>query len=239
MSHIPKVMDAYARLLTYPSEYTAQTAELLYVVLTDELPESALDIARFGSYVEQHSAWELEEAFTGTFDVNPECALEVGWHLFGEEYARGLFLVRMREELRKYGLPESSELPDHIAHVLAVVAAMPQHEASRFVTACVQPAVEKMNSALAEKDTPYRHVISSLAGLMEQKWGTPRSPDGPSVLESRSEDVDPLHAFPVAAAGCGGGCHGSCGDDHLVQLDANLSTMGPSQNSADGKEEQK
>ena len=66
----------------------------------------------------------LEEAFTGTFDVNPACALEVGWHLFGEEYARGMFLVRMREELRKYGLAESSELPDHVSHVLAIVNAI-------------------------------------------------------------------------------------------------------------------
>jgi len=37
-----------------------------------------------------------------TFDINPACALEVGWHLFGEDYMRGQFLVRMREELSKY-----------------------------------------------------------------------------------------------------------------------------------------
>ena len=48
---------------------------------------------------------------------------------FGEEYARGMFLVRMREEMRKYNLAESVELPDHISHVLAVVAAMPDDEA--------------------------------------------------------------------------------------------------------------
>ncbi len=47
--------------------------------------------------------WEVEEAFTRTFDVNPACALEVGWHLFGEEYTAAMFLVRMREELRKHG----------------------------------------------------------------------------------------------------------------------------------------
>ena len=42
-----------------------------------------------GSFVEQHELWQIEETFTRTFDVNPACALEVGWHLFGEEYARG------------------------------------------------------------------------------------------------------------------------------------------------------
>ena len=175
MSHIPKVLDAFARLLTYPDQHTAQAAELLYIVLSGEIQEAADEISKFGSFIEQSESWEIEEAFTGTFDVNPACALEVGWHLFGEEYARGMFLVRMREELRKYGLPESAELTDHIAHVLSVVAAMPDDEAAKFVTACVQPAIEKMNRALAEKDTPYRHVISSLATVMEQKWGASKN----------------------------------------------------------------
>ena len=127
-----------------------------------EIEEAAREISQFGSYLEQHENWEAEEAFTGTFDVNPACALEVGWHLFGEEYARGMFLVRMREELRKYDLPESAELTDHISHVLGIVAAMPDDDAAKFVTACVQPAVEKMNDAVAEKDTPYpaRHFFA-------------------------------------------------------------------------------
>ena len=104
----------------------------MYVILQGEIPEAAKAAADFGAFAEQHELWEVEEAFTRTFDVNPTCALEVGWHLFGEEYARGMFLVRMREELRKYSLPESAELPDHIAHVLAVVAAMPDDEAAQL-----------------------------------------------------------------------------------------------------------
>ncbi len=149
MSHIPKVMDAFARLLSYPDQHSSQAAELLYVVLRDEIDGAGREMSRFGEFLEQHDAWQIEEAFTGTFDVNPTCALEVGWHLFGEEYARGMFLVRMREEMRKYDLAESVELPDHISHVLAIVAAMPDDEAVRFVKACVQPAIAKMNDALA------------------------------------------------------------------------------------------
>ena len=122
MSHLPKVLNALSRLLSYPDEQTVQTAELLYVLLMDELPEAASEASIFGAFTEQHELHEVEESFTRTFDVNPTCALEVGWHLFGEEYARGMFLVRMREELRKYGLAESAELPDHLCHVLAVVA---------------------------------------------------------------------------------------------------------------------
>ena len=223
MSHIPKVMDAFARLLSYPDQHTAQAAELLYIVLQGEIEEAARDISQFGTFLEQHESWQVEEAFTGTFDVNPACALEIGWHLFGEEYARGMFLVRMREELRKYGLPESAELTDHIAHVLAVVAAMPEDEAAKFVTACVQPAIEKMNQALAENDSPYRHVISALANVIAQRWGVSKTEDQQrSVLERHSADVDPLHAFPVADVGCGGGCSGSCDEPDVLQLDSSF-----------------
>ena len=236
MSHIPKVLEGFARLLAYPDEHTAQVAELLYVVLHDELPDAAADISQFGRFLEQSSPWEVEEAFTGTFDVNPQCALEVGWHLFGEEYARGMFLVRMREELRKYGLTESTELPDHISHVLAVVAAMPEEEAKKLVTLCVQPALEKMNEALAKKDTPYRHVVSSLAKLLQQKWGGSPSSGRSDLLQSRGEEVDPLHAFPVASIGCGGGCSSSCGESDLVQLNSQIPAPAANQLADAGKE---
>lgn len=222
MSHIPKVMDAFARLLSYPDQHTTQAAELLYIVVQGEIDDAASDMLQFGTFLEQHEPWQVEEAFTGTFDVNPACALEVGWHLFGEEYARGMFLVRMREELRKYDLPESAELTDHISHVLAVVASMPDDEAAKFVHACVQPAVEKMNDALAKKDTPYRHVISCLAKVIKQKWGVGKTAAQDGVLASRSAETDPLHAFPVAGVGCGDDCGGSCGEPDVVALETSM-----------------
>ncbi len=226
MSHIPKLLNAFSRLLCYPDEFTAQTSEFLYVVMQGELPEAAGAMAKFGEFVEQHEAWEMEETFTSTFDVNPTCALEVGWQLFGEEYARGMFLVRMREELRKYGLPESVELPDHLSHVLAIVAAMPDDEASRFVHACVQPAVEKMNEAFKEKASPYRHVIASLAAVLKHTWVDLERDEQPAAFASHSFESDPLRAFPVADVGCGSGCSSSCDDNvEIVPLQIDLSAM--------------
>lgn len=219
MSHVPKVMNAFSRLLSYPDQHTAQAAELLYIVLQSEVDEAATSVSQFGTFLDQNEIWQVEEAFTGTFDVNPSCALEVGWHLFGEEYARGMFLVRMREELRKHDLPESVELPDHISHVLAVVAAMQEAEAAKFVTACVQPAVKKMNEALSNTESPYRHVIAGLASVIRSKWGAGKSPSQHDVLDSRVPQVDPLHAFPVASVGCRGGCEDSCGEPELISLD--------------------
>lgn len=234
----PKTLRTLSRLLTYPDEQTLEAAELLYIILQGELPEAARHMSEFGTFLEQHELWEIEEAFTGVFDVNPDCALEVGWHLFGEEYARGMFLVRMREELRKYDLPESVELTDHLTHVLAVVGAMPEEEATRFVTACVLPAVASMRAAIEKRGSPYRHVIACLADVLQHVWGNGETLIDGSETRHRDghaipEGVDPLHAFPTADAfhGCG---EGGCGDEgcgshatgDLVQLSMNGATKG-------------
>ncbi len=210
-------------LLSYPDDQTIEAAELLYVSLQSELPEAAKHISKFGAFLDQHDLCEAEEAFTGTFDVNPACAPEVGWHLFGEEYARGMFLVRMREQMRKFGIEETSELPDHITHVLSVIAAMPHSEAQRFVRACVEPAVRTMRRGIEEKPTPYRHVVACLDEVLSHFWGRGRSPSDDSEQSQQDEHavsagIDPLHAFPVA--GIRPGC-GSCGSgpEEFVQLE--------------------
>jgi len=223
-----KTLRALGRLLSYPDEQTVEAAELLYIILQGEVPEAAEEISQFGEFLERHESWEVEETFTGTFDVNPACALEVGWHLFGEEYARGMFLVRMREELRKYGLSESAELPDHMTHALAVVGAMPDDEAERFVRACVLPAVQKMRQALDGKESPYSHVVACLALVLHHVWGQGEMLSDGSESDHPDQNaipggVDLLHAFPVADvnACCGGGCDSSVDDRDLVQLSFN------------------
>jgi nitrate reductase molybdenum cofactor assembly chaperone len=201
MSERSRTLGAFARLLSYPVSELTEATEFLYVILQSRIPEAAEQVAAFGEFVERHTLHEQEETFTHTFDINPACALEVGWHLFGEEYDRGQFLVRLREEMRKYKLPESAELPDHLVHVLAVVAAMPRDEAHRFVTACVFPAVEKMQRALSGKETPYRHVIDCLALVLRYEFdiaeGTGRTEDTPTTVRDTSAEVDLLQRYPL------------------------------------------
>ena len=64
MSHVPKVMNAFSRLLSYPDQHTAQAAELLYIVLQGEINDAANSVSQFGAFLEQNENWQVEESFT-------------------------------------------------------------------------------------------------------------------------------------------------------------------------------
>ncbi len=118
---------------------------------------------------------EREELHMRTFDCNPTCALEVGWHLFGESYDRGAFLVWMREQLQTYGLPESAELPDHLTHVLPLLARLPGPDADRFATECVLVAVQRILAGFAGKDNPHEHGLRAIETTLTARHGPART----------------------------------------------------------------
>lgn len=195
--------DAIGRLFRYPTEgYLALARELAKSLCTGS-SRAAEPMARFADYVASIPPHELEETFTRTFDLNPACAAEIGWHLFGEEYLRGLFMVRIRAEMRERGLEESGELPDHVVHVLAVLAAMEPKPAREFARACVCPAVGKMQRALAEGDPPFRPLVDALAAMLLEAFDL-----SADALEAEEGDTaafigsDPLHAPACGMGGC-------------------------------------
>ena len=165
--------DAFAGLLTYPEVDYPQRIEAGLRLAPVECRE---ELEQFSKLVGDLTTDQIQELFTRTFDLSPVCSLELGWHLFGENYERGLLLVRMREELRRYRLGESSELPDHLTHVLLLVAQMEHESASDFVGACVLPALEKMLQAMRGKDNPFEYVLVATRNLLHRDF-----PDLPLV----------------------------------------------------------
>lgn len=200
--HLRDALQGLARLLIYPTEHPSAQAEQLYVLLVHDVPMAAKAVADFGERSETLSLEELQEIYTHTFEIQARCALEIGWHLFGEEFTRGLLLVRLRGELAAHGIRESAELPDHLTHVLALVAAMAPEEADRFVPACVIPAVRKMSEATDRSASPWAHVLAALRALLEHQWGHLVEDEAPVAgrMDASScipEGVDPLRVLPV------------------------------------------
>ncbi len=163
-----------ARLFEYPGEdYVARArscAERMRREQSDEIPEAAVLLEAFSTAIQDLGADELQELFTRTFDLNPVCSLEIGWHLYGEEYQRGEFLVKMRQQLRARDLPESGELPDHLTHALALLDRMEPEEASEFASHCLLPALDKMRAGWQKNHNAYWPLLESLFALLKSRY---------------------------------------------------------------------
>jgi nitrate reductase delta subunit len=116
----------------------------------------------FARSMEGLSLDQMQEAFIQAFDLNPDAALDIGWHLYGENYERGEFLVKMRGELRRYGVAESRELPDHLTHVLRVLARMAEGERPVFANTYLLPALSKMTAALERAGDPFLKLLKAV-----------------------------------------------------------------------------
>lgn len=165
----PEAYAAWSELLRYPAGAGAPHLRAQVDLIEQAAPELSADLAPLLAYLEQHPDTALEEVFTKTFDSNAERALEVGWHLHGENYARGAFMVRMRGLLRKLEVIENSELPDHISHVLQVLARADASTAKALAGGVVSPALAKIMDGFGDQTNPYFGVVRGLKQFIDDQ----------------------------------------------------------------------
>lgn len=173
MSQATLVYDSLGSLLKYPEHGTADAVKTCLAALQTAESPALESVSKFGEHMAGLSQVETEELFTHTFDINPVCALEVGWHLFGERYERGTFIVKMRQTLRRLNIPESSELPDHITHVLEALGRMEASEADEFAHLFVLPALTKMLHAQKGKENAYTGVLEGICREVKNRHQEP------------------------------------------------------------------
>lgn len=145
---------------------------------------------------------ELQELYTRTFDLNPVCALEVGYHLFGENYKRGEFLAHLRETEAPFDLGQEHQLPDYLPVLLRLLAKLDDKDLrASLISECLIPALEKMLKPLSEGENPYRHLIAAVNAVLRSEVptqvATPRRAYLP-VLD------DTGFSYTPSAARCGG-----------------------------------
>jgi nitrate reductase delta subunit len=174
MRPVPAVYDAWAGLLEYPGGADAQLIARDADVVLSDFPEAWESLRPLLEALRGGDLGELEELFTRTFDNSPERALELGWHIYGETYARGAFLVRMRQGMRSCGRAETVDLPDHVANVLRVLARVAPATANALVQGVALPALAKIEQGFAAEPNLYLGVIQSLARFLKQHHVAPQ-----------------------------------------------------------------
>ncbi len=182
--------DLIASVLIYPDETFEErlaTCEASLGALDDEARDRFVEWAQ---QMRDLSAEDRQEVYTRTFDLSPKCTLELGWHLFGEQYDRGTFLVWMRGQLRGFSLEETTDLPDHVRHVLPVLGRLEPSAADKFSRACVLPAMETIRDGLKTMDSPYGLLINGVCSWLESRHGA--SDRDATDLPILSEDHEAL-----------------------------------------------
>ncbi len=171
-----ELYDRLSALFVYPDYDFAQTFDAALDALEAESVALAEKLTELARHVSDSSLEELEEAYTRTFDINAACTLELGWHLFGEDYNRGAFLVHVRQLMRGVGVEESQELPDHLTHILPLAARLEGEAATEFAQKFAIPGMDKMVEGFSDKENPYRPALEACVELLVQDFGRPELP---------------------------------------------------------------
>ena len=161
------LLELMSKILTYPDEHYLEAVATCQQELAQICPESADHASRFSASLIGQGTEEMQDLYVRTFDLNPVCALEVGWQLFGDTYDRGEFLVTMRQELKRHGIPESIELPDHLSQLLPLLGKMEPRLAPAFASTCLLPAMKKMLGGLEGKGNAYEEFLKAITSAIE------------------------------------------------------------------------
>ena len=150
----------FAHLFHYPDAQTPAVAAACQELLRPVIPTAADQLEAFSTASDSR---RLEELYTATFELQPQCHPYVGYQLCGESQQRIVFLMKLNEIYREEDFPAGGELPDHLAELLRYLGTTsdPQRR-DALVDDALLPAVDKLLGALAQEEHPYRRLLTAV-----------------------------------------------------------------------------
>lgn len=126
----------------------------------------------------------IEDLFSRTFDLSPLCFPYCGYHLHGEDYARGQLMAGLKIEMESVGINVGTELPDYAPLLIRLFVRLDDAEKRRSLAAdLLLPAFKVMHAKLAKAANVYAAVfdvlirlIASAVGVRVEDIRTPRLP---------------------------------------------------------------
>lgn len=162
----------FADVLNYPNPGLSERVNDCASKLATDLPHAEELLRRFQRAHAELGTARLQEIYTSTFDMQPECTPNLSYHLFGEDQRRGMFLAKLTELFQQAGVDTANELPDHLCCLLLYLATGPGAAATTdLITDCLLPAVSKIARGVDEASNPYRTVLDALLLFLERERG--------------------------------------------------------------------
>ncbi len=170
-----RALARFAQLLDYPCSELSDIARECAMIVAEYDREAATLVAEFKSFVEATPPGQMEEIYTGVFELNAVFYPYVGYHLFGETYKRSVFLIGLKQRYAANGFDAGSELADHVAVLLRFISTCDDAALSEEILHdALLPALDKMcgkeENDLAEGDalvqsrgrTAYQQLLRAL-----------------------------------------------------------------------------
>ncbi len=185
-----RVYECFARILEYPGSDCREAAREVRELVAATDREASARLEAFVGFVEGAPLPQVQEVYTGMFDLDAACHPYVGYHLFGDSYKRSVLLLGLKERCRAHGIDPGVELPDHLAVVLRLLASVAEPGESReLIEEALLPALGSMlrsdadgppagegdPAATAEpeggerKVLVYRGVLEALQAMLERE----------------------------------------------------------------------
>jgi len=157
----------FATLFSYPGQGIAKEAADCLAGLQKFSPEASVSLASFVRFVEDSDVSQIEEAYTGTFDLQSLCHPYVGYQLCGESQQRTMFMIKLRELYTEHGFVPGNELPDHLAEVLRFLGSILDEDCRQeIIRNGLLPALEQITKGVESDNRPYLRLLDSLQNFL-------------------------------------------------------------------------
>ena len=155
--------ELFADILDYPECRPDRMVEECLSRLALENAEAADALRHFQTRQSGTEPGKLQELYTDTFDMLPDCSLNLGHQLFGEDSRRSAFMANLIDRYRAIDFRFDGELPDHLCVILRFLGRRGEgSEADELVRECVTPALSRLVSRVEEGANPYRAALDAL-----------------------------------------------------------------------------
>ncbi|MDH3455173.1 MAG: nitrate reductase molybdenum cofactor assembly chaperone [Desulfuromonadales bacterium] len=159
----------FATLLSYPGQGVAADAAACSANLRHISSEASSDLESFLDFLEVNEISRIEEAFTGTFDLQSLCHPYVGYQLCGESQQRTMFMIKLRELYQQHGFISGKELPDHLTEVLRFIGGIADQECRlEIIQDGLLPALAKMTEGIESDGHPYMALLKALQSFLTE-----------------------------------------------------------------------
>ena len=180
-----EICQEFAALLAYPDGRVAQRAAECAEQLKKINAEAGNFLSRFTDFLGASDASHIEEAFTGTFDLQALCHPYVGYQLCGESQQRTLFMLKLAELYRQHGFTPGNELPDHLSEVLRFVGSISDQECRmELIQDGLLPALEKITLGIETDNHAYLDLIKALQSFLTET----ATPDSGRLTAGRQKE---------------------------------------------------